>query len=127
MTEQATTPTETPQPEKSRNFFLRFWRGEYSLGISYWAFGIGTQIAVLALCALIGFVGGTLGATDRQIRIAAVVLILATTVWICGGIFQAADNHIARTGRRFWANAAKVMLVIGVLESLSEFVKSGTH
>jgi hypothetical protein len=101
-------------PSKS-NFIVRFWRGEYSLGISYWAFGAGTYI-VVGLTALLTYLAAyKLGADDQQAMRAMLLTSAIPMIWCWVGIWSSADNHVARTGRKGWAFAAKAMVVIGLI------------
>ncbi len=128
-------PPVAPRPEArpSSNLFVKHWRGEISLGWSYW--GVAFVGNVLALLAILGV--NQLFTTDKgfdpgpifwmQVTVWAIVLVV--TVWQVVGTWRSATNHAARriaanlgTG---WATAAKVMLAIGVIRTIAEFSQGG--
>ncbi|HXB81332.1 MAG TPA: DUF4339 domain-containing protein, partial [Bradyrhizobium sp.] len=117
---------ETPlDPNRRNNFIARYWRGEYSLGISYWLFGFIGNIAVAFLAVSIVM----LFQTDRGYEPRAIfgsltcvwLLIIAFTVWQVTGVWRSANRLIARrqkVGKRAgWATVAKVVVVLGLLNS----------
>lgn len=109
------------EPPRSTNFVIRFWRGGYSLGVSYWAFGaVGTNIVLFATAFLIEVVAYKVGANDRQALLATFPTSAALIVWSTVGIWSSANNHVARTGRKGWASAAKVMIVIGLISTVGQ-------
>jgi len=125
---------ETPlDPNRRNNFIARYWRGEYSLGISYWLFGFIGNIAVAFLAVSIVM----LFQTDRGYEPRAIfgsltcvwLLIIAFTVWQVTGVWRSANRLIARrqkVGKRAgWATVAKVVVVLGLLNSIGTFFKSG--
>ncbi|WP_157676409.1 hypothetical protein [Afipia sp. GAS231] len=120
-------------PNRRNNFIARYWRGEYSLGISYWVFGFVGNIAVAVLT--VGIV--MLFQTDNEYEPRAIfgslisvwLLIIAFVVWQVTGVWRSANRLIARrqvVGKRAgWATVAKVVVVLGLLNSISTFFKSG--
>ena len=44
-------PTKVAQPKLS-NFIAKHWRGEYSLGVSYWLFGLVVTLLLTAMSSL---------------------------------------------------------------------------
>lgn len=112
----------TPRP----SYFVRHWRGELSLPLSYWING---WIATIAIIVAAEFatafqpVDGTVAA--------AVVLsftwasIIAATVWQVVGTWRSAGKHTSRGGTRFWAGAARLMIAITVVQTVPTIVKQG--
>jgi ATP-dependent protease ClpP protease subunit len=123
LAKAATMPTtdfSAPQspPVLSSNYFVRHWRGECSLGISYWFNG-----SVLA-----GIVPGALTmAVDllekgnyslRAISFAGLGTLLFSVIawlWSSVGIWRSASHHAARGGSSGWASAARVGVVFGTI------------
>ena len=107
---QATTET-----AKSSNFFLRHWKGELSLPVSYWLVGVGASIVAVVLGKFVG----DLGETIRDPRFVGAIIIaflcflLVITVWQLVGVWRSAGRSIKR-GRYFWPSAARLMVIIGV-------------
>lgn len=104
------------QAAKKGSYFARHWRGQLSLGVSYWVSG-------LVAGSLVGFVAGT--ATPIQealsLRLACGLsmflsaLAISSEVWWLIGVWRSASNHVSRRGRRFWAGVAEAMVVLGFL------------
>jgi len=92
--------------KRSRNIFLRLWRGDVGLAISYWVFGV-----------LGGFLWGiAFEMLDVQNGSVGTFLLLAG---MCGyyavvyvGIWRAAEKY---TGKKIWAVLAKCAVVLGGL------------
>ena len=114
----STASSAPPSPSlTSSNYFVRHWRGELSLGISYWLTGNLATIATLAVIAAVNLMEeGTYSL--RAISFASIGVLLfsvAATVWSIVGIWRSASHHVARGGSSGWANAARVMVVLGSL------------
>jgi hypothetical protein len=119
-------------PNRRTNFLARYWRGEYSLGVSYWCFGwIGN---IVVGCVLVGI---AVLFTGSEYQPQAIFASLASTwlfssgfaVWQTVGVWRSASRHAARrraVGKRAgWAIAAKIAAVLGFLSSLGAFVTTG--
>lgn len=115
--EQIEPPLLDEQPlKKQANYFVRHWRGELSLGVSYWANGILAYlfIAVAAGCVV------ALSETTSLRTIAAVCILLyalslLASFWQVVGIWRSASKHAGRGGQQAWAVLAKFMVILGVL------------
>jgi hypothetical protein len=100
------------------SWFQSHWRGDTSLGIAYWLNGIllGTLLPTLVL-----FGYAQLDPFSRSLRASAIVVLILTIlkfgiwIWVIVGIFRSANRHTSRGGSLFWANAARVMIFIGVV------------
>jgi len=113
---QAPGKTETvSDPSNRNNYFVRHWRGEISLPISFWLNGI-CGIFVFGLLVKIITVGVRHAGPDPIIIAVAlasfVIARFAFSIWQGVGIWRSATNHIMRTGRQFWARAAKLICII---------------
>jgi hypothetical protein len=110
------------KPETSTpSWFLSHWRGETSLGISYWLNGIllATLLPTLILIAysLIDPLRHSLRANALVVLI-LIVLRLGLWIWTIVGVTRSANRHTSRGGKPFWANAARVMICIAVVATL---------
>jgi hypothetical protein len=111
------------------NFIVRFWRGEYSLGVSYWLFGLLGNIAVIFIIDGIAALFQIERGFDPRAIFGALVsiwLVIAVfLVWQVGGVWRSASRSgagLRATGRRpFWPSVAKMTLVSGVCSSLFAF------
>lgn len=108
------------------NYFMRHWRGELSLPVSYWINGSLLTVVCTGLIAIIG----ALERRSFSLRLVAVtsLVILAGTialcVWSMVGIWRSAGHHSSRGGSSGWAVAARVMVVFGVIGGVSNLTKS---
>jgi hypothetical protein len=132
--EQPEIILEVPRdPNRRKNFIARFWRGEYSLGISYWLFGLIGNIAVVVLVSVIALLSQSAGAYEPSAMLGFLasmwLVIVAFTGWMVVGTWRSANRHIARRqsiGKRAgWAVAAKISLSLGVFSSVGAFATTG--
>jgi hypothetical protein len=105
-------PNNEKSPSKSRNYFIRHWRGELSLPVSYWINNILSVLLIYALAApLVAFVGD--GRTAGNGSIAAAyslyfITALAISLWQLIGVWRSATHHPSRGGKAFWAGVVKL-------------------
>ena len=122
------TRTQPTKPVSTTpSWFLSHWRGEASLGISYW---LNATLLGSLLPSLI-FIGYSLiNPLRHSLRANAwVVLILINLrlslwIWTIVGVTRSANRHTSRGGKLFWANAARVMICIAVVATLVNLQKS---
>lgn len=108
-------------PDEGRaNYFTRHWRGDLSLGISYWVNGILAYALVALLAEFVVALRETVGIkTTAAACILLYAFALVVSVWQIVGIWRSASKHVGRGGLSAWAVLAKVMAVIGVLKLIS--------
>jgi hypothetical protein len=88
--------------------FGRLWRGEMSLGETFWAFYVAVRVAILVVAVLAGVAAKLAGVTDITVlivfaAIAGPALLVATPV-LMTTVWRAAENY---TGDEFLAKRAK--------------------
>ena len=119
------TPTSGHQP--SHSYFLRHWRGELSLGVSFW---VNTLLGAIALVAI----GAVLGEWVAQSQSNYSVAALWVTIWLCAigvllwqavGVWRSAAHHVTATGKQLWSGCAKAVVIVSCLGFLGQFVSSG--
>ena len=101
---------------KKGNYFARHWRGQLSLGVSYW-------VSSLVSGLLVALVAGTVKPIQEALSLRLscglsmflFALAIASTVWWLIGVWRSASGHVSRGGRRFWAGVAEAMVVLGFL------------
>ena len=109
-------------PLLSSNYFVRHWRGELSLGISYWLNSNLAGIAPLALIAAVNMMQEG-GYSLRAISFASLGTLLFSVIawlWSIVGIWRSANHHVARGGSSGWATAARVMVVFGIIAMVGQ-------
>lgn len=103
-------------------FFRKHFNGDYSLGRSYWinTFLI-SMFAPLLGILMLPWLGENFPARYGS---AGVLLVTAlgviAWVWAISGTWASANKHVGRGGKQFWASAAKVMIVLGVIGMFGE-------
>lgn len=108
-------------------FFRRHFNGDYSLPRSYWVNTALVSVAYLLLVsAVMRYVAEHWAARQAS---AAVLLFTAFGIliwcWSVSGTWASANKHPSRGGSPFWANAAKVVIVIGAFRLVFETIQSG--
>ncbi len=122
-------PFEKPKPKAARrkrtNYFIRHWRGELSLGVSYWANGfLGTFLVLLAANTLAAMRNTADLKLLAGLSLFVYALAIVASVWQFVGVWRSASNHVSRGGQSSWATLAKVLVVIGALNCIGLFWKS---
>ena len=110
------------------NFLVKHWRGDYSLGFSYWVIGSLLTVIVVAITTAIGSSNGLRELGPRASGAAILVFycfVVTLTLWQLVGIWRSADKHSQRGGKAFWAGLAKVMVVLGLLRAAGDFTTQG--
>ena len=104
---------------KRANYFVRHWRGDLSLGVSYWANGFLGTFLVLLAASMVGALE-----SEASLKLVAVLslFVYATaivgSVWQLVGVWRSASKHVLRGGSSVWAGLAKVAVVLGALNCL---------
>lgn len=114
---------------KRGNYFVRHWRGELSLPVSYWINGaVGTVITSILLLIVTSSVNSE---DDFHPSIAFATLLFvwlasfAFVTWQMVGIWGSATVYQRTNPAKFWGGIAKVAVVVGALRVLAEFGTSG--
>jgi hypothetical protein len=116
VAERPAAAAQQPAPEAKANYFIRHWRGELTLPVSYWVNGILTTMVAIFFGAAIDQVDMTRKPTlGASVYLLFVAFIIVATLWQLVGIWRSADNHKSRGGSGFWAGFAKFAVVIGLL------------
>jgi hypothetical protein len=108
--------------DPAENYFLRHWRGQLTLPVSYWVNNWGVTV----LCwGLIFAAGKLLDDVSLRAQSATVlglhVLLLILALWCAVGVWRSAKYHPARGGARVWAAAAQFLVVLGAVGTMSNF------
>lgn len=135
----AVTPPPPPPPPflgeatraktQSWNLVARHWRGELSLGWSYWGIAfLGNLLSVMVVLVFAKIFTTERGYDPANLFCLFVLqwfAIVAIVVWQVGGTWKSATRHAERRSKlgqgTGWATAAKFMLVLGVLRFIGDF------
>jgi hypothetical protein len=112
---------------KKRNYIVRHWRGELSLPVSYWVNGFLGSLAATIVIAVIAASANFRDDYDPTIALLSVggiwTAVFVILTWQVVGTWRSATNY--QKDKSLWGGTAKVLLVIGVIRSLVEFVQHG--
>ena len=107
-------------------FFKKHFNGDYSLARSYWI----NNTLVAWFAPLLGLLLLPWMVENFAARYASMFVLLVTIFgviawfWAVSGTWASANKHVARGGAGFWANAAKVMIVLGCLKTFGDIAKN---
>lgn len=109
------------------SYFVRHWRGDLSLPVSYW---VNCVVLSLVVQGTLTLARGGVDLTDwPQLLGAGMVLlwiaILLISVWQIVGTWRAAGSYRRRGGARLWAGATRVMLVLAALGTAGNIITIG--
>jgi len=113
---------------RSYNFIAKHWRGEYSLGVSYWLFGFLVAIFIALLDVALGHFSDAMNLnTQKQgfMILAYYVASIAVAIWQIVGVIRSASTHASRGGKQFWAVTAQVMVCLGAFQLFVSFIVNG--
>jgi ATP-dependent protease ClpP protease subunit len=101
----------------SANYFIRHWRGELSLPVSYWVNG---SLLFGGSSILLGKLVNNAEElfSLRQVAalsIAYLIFTVASWFWSAVGIWRSASRHKYRGGASGWAVIAQIMVVLGAV------------
>jgi hypothetical protein len=99
------------------NYFVRHWRGQLPLPVSYWVnwLLVSALLAVGVLSAKDPALLERLGTNAGSWELAVAASALAAMAWQSVGLWRSADRYVVGGGRREWATLAKVCVGIGLL------------
>lgn len=116
------------RPEQHGNWLTRHWRGDLSLGISYWVNGSLLTLGTLAAVALVfERVVPNVAEAPKTFSFLIILmwpLVAILAVWQLVGIWRSSTKHVAKRGSRLWANLAKVSVILGALSTVVNFART---
>lgn len=121
ITKQVEQLPASQMEQKVDNFFIAHFKGDVSLGISYWVNNLVIAGFFIPLILVIWIV-----ATADIIGLGSIIVaVLAGGIsygWAWVGLWRSSDKHQARGGKRFWAVAAKVVLILNIIGTLLQII-----
>ena len=105
------------------NYFVRHWRGELSLPVSYWINGFLVFLAISIATILFGALMGEKPQAGLLVVLWLTCFLmvgLTLCAWQFVGVWRSASQHAVK-GKAFWAGVAKVMVIIGIAKSGNDF------
>ncbi|WP_162878225.1 hypothetical protein [Trinickia diaoshuihuensis] len=118
-----------PEPERTTpaNYFLRHWRGELPLPVSYWINGGLLGVVTAGIFASVATLERRTLASLRVVAVTTLAVLIASLLssgWSTVGIWRSADRHASRGGASGWAFVARCMVVLGAIGGVINLVSS---
>lgn len=123
-------PISTPPRRGGWGPIGTYWRGEYSLGVSFWVVSLIVDILVYGVVFAVALGIGAIGFYNPYSPFVIVVFtwstLLLLMVWDNVGLWRAARRHKseqrARGRTRFWAILVQCLIVLGVFSTVRDLV-----
>lgn len=125
---ESSLPTNNTSRRRGQgSYFASHWYGELPLPWSYWVNGTLITFALLALLGRVPW--DNLVTRSPRIYSTGVILLWVVfaiiSVWQFVGIWRSADNYLDEGKSKFWGNAAKVAVILGIIRVISDYVSVG--
>lgn len=97
------------------SYFVKHWRGELSLGVSYWINNVLISTIIIGIITMtVEYIDFTNNPVMPSILIILMwVTIILLTPWILVGLWKSASNHISQYNKYFWPIIVKILAIIG--------------
>ena len=104
------------------SYIRKHWRGELSLGVSFWVNLVLLNVGIKLLVLLFPYsrIIENPVSTARLVIIFGAFAFLIVCPWQIIGLWRSCNNHIEKSGRRFWARSAQVFVVLGFVLTLGK-------
>lgn len=123
----STAPAQEPELARSSNYFVRHWRGELPLPVSYWINGGLLSVVSTGIIISIHEIEQHSLASLRLVAVTTLATLSASalsSIWSMVGIWRSAGHHAARGGAKGWAYVARFLVVMGIVGGLSNLVRT---
>jgi hypothetical protein len=121
-----------PSPPRQSMFLVRFWRGQYSLPISYWVIGLAFNLATIGGIQALAFATREQAFNPYAIALTLFVMWGATAIILfyqSVGVWRSAARYRRISGRQIWRGvwgvAAQVSVLVGVASFGYQLWQSG--
>lgn len=112
-----TSTTAKPPVVKRQAYFLRHWRGELSLGVSYWVNGFLVNFMFLLVIGIVPALQETISLKMvAALCIGAYAISLLLSFWQIVGTWRSAANHGKRGGLPIWGTLAQLSLILATVK-----------
>jgi hypothetical protein len=117
---QLDEPYEPADP--ATNYFVRHWRGQLTLPVSFWVNCLGAMLICIGLIQLAGIYLENVSLRGGSAAVLGIiVLLLIVTVWSAVGAWSSSGHHTQRGGARGWAVIVQILIVFEVFGTATNF------
>ena len=108
------------------NFFIRYWKGNVSLPISYWLVNLVTTVLLFSFFSILAsFLDSVTTFNPIIISISyslAYLLLTVVIIWQTIGVMRSSINHIKNPNKlKIWGYLALVMISLGILQNFNTY------
>jgi len=127
--QNAPAATAAASGSTSGNYFVRHWRGQLSLPVSYWINGV--LLNVVAAIVIVAIMTSSRFKNDFNpgVVLASMILIWSTifivALWQLVGTWRSATRYSRAYPGRYWGGVAKFFIVLGAIRTIIEFGQGG--
>ena len=102
------------------NYFLRHWRGELSLPLSYWLNGIlGTIVVTVLVLSFASALEDSENSFSFLIYwLASIAVVTSVTAWQLVGVWRSAERY---EGLAVWSALARLMVIVGFMNLANRY------
>lgn len=108
-------------------YIFRHWHGTLSLPISYWVNGCLLTVIFAAVMKLVpwdDFVTKSPKLFSNALIFLWTLLAIAT-IWQLVGIWRSVSKHLGQGKSKVWGNFARIAIVFGTINAMTQFVAAG--
>lgn len=120
--------TALPAVRSNSNYFVRHWRGELSLPVSYWLNGLLANVAVAVAVFAINSVNfrEEYNPAIGLLSLTAIWSVLCiVTTWQVVGVWRSATKYKTAHPNKHWGGIAKCFIAIAVMRTVFDFNQAG--
>jgi GYF domain 2 len=126
-------PSGSVPAHRFNNFVARNWRGEFSLGVTYWLFGFAGNVAValipLVLASLHPSRSGVHPTYIFSMLVGTWIIIVTISIWQWVAVWRSSKKFVRRRAleqrKAPWARVAQVMTVIAFVQLGAAMLSQG--
>lgn len=123
LPKESIQPAEPYEPvDPATNYFVRHWRGQLTLPVSFWVNCLGAMLVCFGLIQLANIYLENVSLRGGSAAVLAIIgLLLMVTVWSAVGAWSSSGHHAQRGGTRGWAVIVQILIVFEVFGTATNF------
>jgi hypothetical protein len=111
---------------KYMNYIRKHWQGKLSLTVSFWINFLLLKFVILLITKLLSYneiIKNPINAARYGLIYAAFVILIIYP-WQIVGLWRACNQHMKRSGKRFWAHTVQVLVIVGLFVTIGRLDSS---